>query len=259
MGEPYKRFVQYSDIIYDPYISEKEFAFLEWGFNNFAKRKVKKVLDVACGTGRWTIPLRSKGYEVRGIDTSEDVLTVARSKANSKGVKIPFEMIDVREVNYRNSFDAAICMYDSLSYMLSDKDINASLKRMYESLRDGGVLIFDIGNRISLINRHNDFEIRHWEKDNIRIQATSKRRLDEINAVLLHDIFWVVDDNGKISTYRELYKFRIITYNEMRRLLEEIGFSEIKCFDEFTARTEVKDKATKLIFVAVKCSENKKD
>ncbi len=69
--------------------------------------KGKKILDVGCGTGRYSIPLAKKGAEVHGIDISEGMLEVAKRK--SKGLNIKYQLADMRNIPYKDeTFDKVV-------------------------------------------------------------------------------------------------------------------------------------------------------
>ena len=60
----------------------------------------RKILDVGCGTGRHAIELAKRGYQVTGIDLSEDQLKRAKEKAESEGVEVTFLQGDARDFSF---------------------------------------------------------------------------------------------------------------------------------------------------------------
>ena len=81
----------------------------------FKKKKVKRVLDIACGTGRHSIPLAKLGYQVVGIDYSPSQIKVARQKAKDAGVGSEFLVKDANMFSFKDKFDAAICMWSTIA------------------------------------------------------------------------------------------------------------------------------------------------
>ncbi len=114
---------------------------------------MREILDVACGAGRHVIPLSKNGYTVTGVDTSQAMLDVLREKAGQVGIEIPVTRCDMKEIGFREEFDAIICMYTSFNYLLTDQDIEKALAAFHRALRPGGIAILDLMNPIFYIGK----------------------------------------------------------------------------------------------------------
>lgn len=92
MHELYTVLAEYYDTIYKSRAErvKEEIDFVEEIFREDAKREVKRVLDLACGTGIPTLELAERGYEVLGLDLHEEMLRVARRKAEARGLNVKF-------------------------------------------------------------------------------------------------------------------------------------------------------------------------
>lgn len=109
----------------------------------FAKNDVRSLLDCACGTGGHTIALAQRGYRVAGSDISPAMIARAEANTQRVGLSIPYRVACFQDLRatFDQSFDAVLCLGNSLIHVLSDEDALASLKNMRECLREGGVLI----------------------------------------------------------------------------------------------------------------------
>ncbi len=103
-----------------------------------------KVLDLACGTGNITIPMAKMGYEMTGLDLSSEMLALAQQKADMEKVRIRFSEQNIALFDAGNDYDAAICSFDGYNYLTSPKDVTSSFARVYETLKTGGIFIFDV-------------------------------------------------------------------------------------------------------------------
>lgn len=131
----YTRLAKYYDQIIEPYVdTEKEVRFLQEAFGRYG---VKKVLDIGCGTGRHCIPLAKAGYEVLGIDKFEPMLKVARKKA--QGLDASFIRKDITELNFRDKFDAVICMWSTFYYLPQP----ITVERASKALKPGGIFLIE--------------------------------------------------------------------------------------------------------------------
>ena len=133
--------------IYDEFmqdIPEKDWAdYIEllWKEHNI---KPQLVLDLACGTGRITSELQSRGYDMIGADASADMLDIARERAEEKGQDILYLLQDMREFELYGTVGSVICTCDSLNYLLQEEEI-AEVFRLAENYLDpGGLLVFDV-------------------------------------------------------------------------------------------------------------------
>ncbi|UCC96124.1 MAG: class I SAM-dependent methyltransferase, partial [Candidatus Omnitrophota bacterium] len=62
--------------------------------------KSLKIIDIGCGTGRHAIELTKRGYNVTGVDLSENQIKRAREKAQEAGVTIDFQIEDARNLSF---------------------------------------------------------------------------------------------------------------------------------------------------------------
>lgn len=105
---------------------------------------VRRVLDLACGTGSITVPLAKAGFDVTGIDLSAEMLALAQEKAEKERVRIRFSEQNIALFDAGRGYDAAICSFDGYNYLTKSADVVSSFARVYETLNDGGIFIFDV-------------------------------------------------------------------------------------------------------------------
>lgn len=255
MGSSYtKPYTDYYDIRAESLFQNvgQHQEFFEFVFDDFAKIPVDKILDVGCGTGRHYIPLMKDGYSVTGLDPSCNMLNVLKKKAEEADLEANIVQKDMRDMDFADQFDAIICMNSAFHYLLTDEDISRSLQAFHKALKLGGVAIIDMMNFLSLLGTYKENLIKTYDKNGVSIKQAIKHWVEDVPGIFDHDEFGVIEDNGKIITYHELHRFRMLNYNEMRRFLHEAGFCKVKCFGNLIDREEVSTNARRLIFVVVK-------
>lgn len=230
----------------------QELEFFRFAFDSFARIQVSEILDVGCGTGRHYIPLMQEGYDVTGLDGSQNMLSVLKRKAREANVKPRVLRKDMRDMDFASESDAIICMNTVFLYLLKDEDILQVLNAFHKALKPGGAAIIDIMNFLSLLGGYKEDIVEIYSKDGVKIERAVKHSVEDVPAVWNHHEFGVIENDDETITYRELHRFRMLNYNEMCRFLNEAGFDEIRCFGGFAAREEVKTNSKRLIFVAVK-------
>ncbi len=136
--------------------TKTELAYLKRYLN-----KKQKILDLACGYGRFTIPLAEQGYNVEGIDISPNLIREAKKNAKKEKVGIKFRIGDMRKLPYTNdSFDSIICMWSAFSEIHKRKDQISALSEMHRVLKVGGFAFLEMPKPIKNKNRiiHNTIE-----------------------------------------------------------------------------------------------------
>jgi SAM-dependent methyltransferase len=122
--------------------------YVERLWDRFAVRPTR-VLDLACGTGNVTLELARRGYWVMGVDNSAAMLRQAERKA-AWGAR--FLLRDARHLDLPETFDACVCLFDSLNYLLDPEELRAAFAGVARRLEPGGLFIFDV-NTVRALER----------------------------------------------------------------------------------------------------------
>jgi SAM-dependent methyltransferase len=133
MAPFYDDFTEHHD--YDGWVAILERLALDHGFAG------RRVLDLACGTGKSTEPFAARGYHVTACDGSEQML--ARARARLEGGASLY-VRDLRDLGSLGTFDLVCCIDDGLNYLLGDGELVAALRGMAAQLDRGGLMLFDL-------------------------------------------------------------------------------------------------------------------
>ena len=104
----------------------------------------RTVVDLACGTGSVTEILARKGYDVTGVDMSEEMLREAMAKVMDMENPPRFVCQKLQELHLPRAVDMAVCALDSLDYITNPEDCAEAIRRTYKALNPGGIFIFDV-------------------------------------------------------------------------------------------------------------------
>jgi 2-polyprenyl-3-methyl-5-hydroxy-6-metoxy-1,4-benzoquinol methylase len=202
--------------------------------------KSLKLLDVGCGTGRHTIELSKRGYDVSGIDFSESQLKRATEKAKSNNLKISFQKQDARNLPFNNEFDIAIMLCEGGFPLMETDEMNYEiLKNVTKSLKEHGKFIFTTLNGLfPLYHSVEEFCASTSENGN----ATYRSNTFDLMTFRDYNITEVEDDseNKKILECNERYYIP----SEITWLLKSLGYKRIDIFGAKLGAFSRNDKLT---------------
>jgi len=102
-----------------------------------------KILDLGCGTGRHSIELAKRGYQVVGIDLSASLLKRAKQKALEQNLEIDFQKYDARKLSFCEEFDLVIMICEGAFPLMETDEMNFQiLQNVANALKSNGKLIF---------------------------------------------------------------------------------------------------------------------
>jgi len=119
-----------------------------------ARKARGAVLELACGTGRLTIPIAQSGVEIVGLDLSASMLAHARTKAQAAGVAIEFVEGDCRLIDFERKFGLIFMAFNSMQHLHDHASLAALFANVRKHLVEGGRFVFDVFNpKIEILAR----------------------------------------------------------------------------------------------------------
>lgn len=144
--------------IYDDINKEVDYSafadFYETCFQKYMKEKPVLVLDLACGTGKMTEELDKRGYDMTGIDLSNDMLMIAKDRAYDSGrnENILYLCQNMTSFELYGTVDACVCTLDGLNYLTEDGDLDKTFSLVHNYLIPDGLFIFDMSTKYKFEN-----------------------------------------------------------------------------------------------------------
>ena len=199
------------------------------------------MLDIGCGRGRHSVYLASKGFEVTGIDLSENSIEIAKENENEN---LHFFTHDMRLPFWINYFDYAFNFFTSFGYFKTLREHNNSIRTISQSLKPEGIFVIDYLNV-------------HFEEDHLVHSSEIK-----INEVHYHITKWhdethfykkiiVEDEKLKVSQQFEerVAKF---TFGDFVDMLSFQGMQVQEVFGDYNLNKYDIKKSPRMIIVAKK-------
>jgi SAM-dependent methyltransferase len=201
------------------------------------------VLDLCCGIGRHSLELARRGYEVTGLDRTENYITRARQQANDESLSVNFIIGDARRFCQLDSYDAAINMFTAFGYFEDQADDLRVLLNVHASLKRRGKLLIDIMGKEILARI---YKARDWHQSDNGIFL----RESEVDCAWSWiKNRWLLIKDGK--TYEHKFGHRVYSAVELSNLLYKAGFSQVEVYGSLDG-TPYDHEAQRLVTVAAK-------
>ncbi len=219
----YRKFAE----VYDNVIDQSK-NFLLFLKNLIDKSSNVKIADLGCGTGKFTIPLALQGFEVTGFDSSQEMLAVAKRKAEQAGAKICFQESLIEEINQAKEFDYVVSC-DCLNHFLGESSLLNAISSAKSLLKDNGKFVFHLCSKKYF--QANDRE----ENYGGRIGQDYFLWEDKLNKDVLEitlSIFEKQKDNSFVKR-EAVVRQKAYPLKTVFSLLKKAGFEKIQVFNEF--------------------------
>jgi glycine/sarcosine N-methyltransferase len=229
----------------------------------------RTLLDVACGGGHHAIALALEGYTVSGADLSAEMIDLARRNAAQADVPIRFEQAGFADIGtpFDVTFDAALCLGNSLPHVLTEPDQLAALTAMHRRLRHGGVLVLqNLNYDLRWRNRPRFFALNSvtldgrlalvWRIADYHDPGTRVTGLDgpcpEPGLITFHIATIEPDAEGKWQATVKSTLQRPLFAGDLTRWLAQVGFEDVTLFGGMDANTFDSVSSPDLVIVARK-------
>lgn len=250
----YEHIAKFYDLFSRGLNADKKFYLKE------AKKCKGKVLEVAVGTGRITIPLLEAGVDIYGFDISQEMLNVFEEKAKKKKLDIKgrFKKADMRTFKFNKKFDLIIIPYRAFLHNLTPDDQIATLDNCYKHLNKGGKLIvnfffpnpYGMAKRLQAPFKENDLTIKR-KNFSVRLISYSKHDYTK-QRINIKYIFKEKRKGEKMKEYIDEFSLAWIGVNEFKHLAARAKFKIKHLYGDWNKSKKLKIKRGELIWILEK-------
>lgn len=218
----------------------------------FKATKENILLDLACGTGSISEVMARLGYDVIGVDNSDEMLGMAIEKKFDSGLNIQYLCQDMRKLDMFGTVDVIICALDSINHLANLNDVRKVFEGAAFFCEMNGLFIFDVNT----LYKHREILANNtftYETDNVYCiwENTLNAETDEVRMNLE---FFEREENGLYSRSSESFSEKAYSEETIEKLLEESGFKVLAKYgdDTFDPPTETSQR----IIYAARCIKN---
>ncbi len=201
-----------------------------------AKRARGPVLELACGTGRLTIPIAQSGVAIVGLDQSVSMLSYALSKAADADVNIAWVEADCRQFELGRKFALIFMAFNSMQHLHDPMSLTALFDNVRRHLAEGGRFIFDVFNpSIALLNRdpNQRYVDRQYQDPDGHGTITIEQTAVYDDAAQVNRITWYFSLPGEKDFRVEQLPMRCFFSQELDLLVRANGFEIAEKFGNF--------------------------
>ena len=228
-------------------------------FDRHLPSRPELVLDLACGTGKMTLALAKKGYDMIGVDSSGEMLSRATEafydgldSGELEGKPRPlFLCQDMKAFELYGTVGAAVCCLDSLNYLTGDGELEKCLLCVHNYLDPDGLFIFDMNTPYKFENIYGENAyVYDMEENDVSAFCVWQNFYDrETRLCDFYLTLFESDGKGKYLRADEEQRERCYSLDEIRSALEKTGFEFIDVFSDLDL-TPPKSDCQRWYFVA---------
>jgi len=180
------------------------------------------VLDLCCGVGRHSLELTRRGFQVTGVDRTEQYLNKASEQAEREGLNVEFIREDMRTFCRPDTFNATISMFTSFSYFEDPEEDRQVVLNVYRSLKAGGVFLLEMHGKETLARI---FREKDWSETN-GVFILYDRKVSQ-NWGWMENRWIMFKDNKHTES---IFSHRLYAATELIALLTGCGFSSVDIY-----------------------------
>lgn len=211
---------RYYDLVYGWKDYEKETEIIERLLTKFKVNNGDKLLDVGCGTGEH-LKYMTRNYRCTGLDINSDLLAIA----SKKNKNIDFKTGNMINFKMNINFDVITCLFSSIGYVKTLKNLEKTLKNLFNHLNVGGVLVIEPWfNKKSKSFKVNIPFLTTFETTNVKIVRLSMAKIKgDLSIMDTH--YLVAENSGLVKHFSEEHLLGLFEKNDVLKIMKKIGFS----------------------------------
>lgn len=200
------------------------------------------MLDLGCGTGLHALSFAENGYNIRGVDQSEEMIAIANERLNNNPQlkeHAQFSVGDIRNIDIGKSFDVIVSLFHVMSYQTTNEDLQKSISNVANHSKSGSLFIFDCWYGPAVLTDKPYKRTKTFKDDQLLIERTAQPKMNPSkNLVDVNFDISITDrQTGERQHLTELHTMRYLFEPELELLLSKNGFIIHKTEEWMTRKT----------------------
>ncbi len=190
------------------------------------------LLDLGCGTGTLSFMLENQGFDVIGVDASEDMLIVANEKKQEENSNVMFLCQNAEELDLFGTIDCAVSVLDTINHIETIKNVEKAISKVSLFMNMGGIFIFDINTpyKHEKVLSNNTFV---YDMD--EVYCIWQNTFDGKNKTQIDLDFFIKNENDECyERYSESFCEYAYDIQKIKEILNNCGFEILKMLDDYS-------------------------
>ena len=248
MSNSYRKFAEYYDILTENVDYKSRMDEINSLFQKYSDNTDEKILlDLACGTGSMSEEAEKLGYDVIGVDCSEEMLFEAVNKKYEKALDIQYVKQDMRKLDLYGGVDITICILDSLNHLSGFEDVKKVFERVFMFTNEGGLFIFDMNTPYKHRNVLADNAFI-FETEDVFVAWENEFSEKDCKVDITLNFFEKTHNNYK--RYTENFSELAYEKEDMIKACEEVGFKLMESIPKYEQESD--EQPERIVYVLKK-------
>ncbi len=243
----YTKLAKYYDLTHYFRNYEQQAEFLNSAIREYLP-VAHRILDIACGTGNHAIFMAKKGYDVTGVDLSQEMLNIAKQKIkNTTDLQVRFTYGDMRDLKFGSEFDVVCCLGMSFMELRTYDEINSCLNSIKRAITPNGLFIFDVSNGWEMLSveTRKDFA----EDAKTKVIWLSSGYIDKLKRTMHLDHTFIIQENNKTAIESGVEELRMFFPDELQMLLTNANFKIEEMLGDRSLETPFKEDSPYIVMI----------
>ncbi|MDD8017225.1 MAG: class I SAM-dependent methyltransferase [Bacteroidota bacterium] len=249
----FNNYAKYYNLLYKDKDYIREVDYIASLIDKYSTIKGKSLLDIGCGTGTHAYNLSQKGYDVTGIDSSEEMIGIAKNKIN-KSCK--FQTADSTNFKLDKKFSIITSLFHVMSYQTTNYALEKTFTNVASHLENDGIFIFDFWYGPAVLHNMPEVRIKRLEDDELKIYRLAEPVIS-INDNIVEVNYELIIEEKKIKSVEAIKEKHLMRYffkPEIEFFLAKSGLRAIK-FEEWLTGNGIDEKTWGVSCIAKKVDE----
>lgn len=208
------------------------------------------VLDLGCGSAALTLLLKQAGYQMEGLDLSEEMLSLASEKMIGNESFIPLYQGDMTDLRALGKYNAVVSTLDSLCYLADESELQLVFEQVYDHLISSGHFLFDVHSLYQVDEVFPDYMYNYQDENEAFLWHSYPT---DVEHAVEHELTFFVreQETGSYQRLSEYHYERTYPLDVYVKLLKKAGFDRIDVSADF-GQSSVKKNSVRWFFSCTK-------
>ncbi len=214
-----------SDIDYDDWVE-----YVARLCPGYRERRLR-ILDMAGGTGICAALYHKAGHDVALLDSSSQMLEVARRRFENERISVEVHEEDMRHFHLEPRFNLVTCLFDSINNLIHEDELESCFRCVAEDLEESGLFVFDMNTEYGLSTFWGD---KTMVREDGNVVSIWSNRWDAEKRIAVLNLTLFVRENDLYRRLEEVHKERGYAPKTVTSMLQKVGFSDVSMYKHLT-------------------------